>query len=75
MRIMSFSQRWPELQQPEFTTFRYPRHKDWEVGEHVLVFYEARGKERQLLGIAEIIKKELQEFDNKLTLRWRGKDE
>ncbi len=34
MRIISFSKRWDKLQQPEFTTFRFPRKdRDWEEGE------------------------------------------
>ena len=35
MRIISFSVMWPKLQQPRFTTFRFPRKdKDWERVEN-----------------------------------------
>lgn len=59
MRIISFSKKWGKLQQPEFTTFRFPRKdKDWYVGEVVQVFYKNRSKNREFLGVAKIKNKE-----------------
>jgi len=59
MRILGFSKKWPKLEQPEFTTFRFARNdKDWEVGEAVQVVYKPRSKGREPLGNAQIISKE-----------------
>ncbi len=60
MRILSFSEKFPKLQQPVFTTFRYPY---WRVGETVQVFYKSRSPEREKLGIAEIVSIEHRELD------------
>jgi len=60
MRIISFSKKWDKLSQPKFTTFRFPRKdKDWYVGEVVQVFFKSRSPQREKLGEAEIIAKEL----------------
>jgi len=63
MRIMSFTKRWAKLNNPIlFTTFRYPRKdKDWEVEEVVQIFFRTRSKEREELGIARIIRKEVKD--------------
>lgn len=59
MRIISFSEHWPKLKQPEFTTFRFPRKdRDWYIGEVVQVYFKNRTPQREKLGIAEIINKE-----------------
>jgi len=65
MRVLGFSKRWGKLSNPEFTTFRYPRGDyDWQVGEQVKVVFQPRRKGGgEVLGIAEIIKKEKREFD------------
>lgn len=64
MRIISFTEKWPKLQKPVFTTFRYPRaDKDWYDGEMVQVFYKNRSPKREKLGIAQIIKKEPRELE------------
>lgn len=59
MRELSFSQLWPKLVQPRYTTFRFPRKdKDWQVGEVVKVLFKARSShDRSVLGIAEIVSK------------------
>lgn len=58
MRIIGFSKKWDKLKQPEFTTFRFPRKdRDWYVGETVQVYFHPRSKDREFLGIAEIIDK------------------
>jgi hypothetical protein len=50
---------WPKLQQPTFTTCRFPRKdRDWEFGEIVRVVYHPRHKDRRVLGQARIISKE-----------------
>lgn len=60
MRILGFSKKWPKLQQEEFTTFRLPRRdRDWQVGEQVQIVYRPRSKEREVLGVAEIVSKEV----------------
>ena len=59
MRILGFTEKWPKLRQPEFTTFRLTRRdKDWQTGELVQVVYKPRSKSREILGTAEIIRKE-----------------
>jgi len=56
MRILGFSKKWDKLQNDVFTTFRFPRKdKDWQVGEVVQIVYKPRSKEREVLGIAEIV--------------------
>ncbi len=68
MRIISFCKKWEKLEQPEFTTFRFPRKdKDWYVGEVVQVFYRNRSPLREKLGVAEIIEKERRELDSFFT--------
>ncbi len=64
MRIMGFSQKWPKLKQSEFTTFRFSRRdkRDWEVGEVVQVYFKNRTPQREKLGEAEIVKKELRKI-------------
>ena len=61
MRILGFSKKWSKLEEPEFTTFRFPRKdKDWQVGELVQIVFKPRqkgGGER--LGVAKIINKQL----------------
>ena len=65
MRIISFSKMWEKLSQAEFTTFRFPRKdRDWERGEVVQVYFKSRSPERERLGIAAIIFKEIR-FDGK----------
>ena len=66
MRILGFSCKWDKLhlelpisERPDFTTFRYPRYdKDWQVNEQVQPVYKPRSKEREVLGIAEIMFKD-----------------
>ncbi|MFA5036717.1 MAG: hypothetical protein WC479_06025 [Candidatus Izemoplasmatales bacterium] len=63
MRIISFSKKWDKLKQPVFTTFRYPRKdRDWTVGEVVQVYYHNRSPNREKLGVAGIINKELRKI-------------
>jgi len=63
MRIIGFSKRWDKLDQREFTTFRFKRKdRDWQVGEKVQVVFKPRSKNRQILGTAEIVKKELRKM-------------
>ena len=51
---------WDKLKQPEFTTFRFPRKdSDWQVGETVQVFFRNRSPNREKLGEAVIVSKEL----------------
>ena len=65
MRIISFTKKWDKLRELRFTTFRFPRKdKDWYVGEIVQVYFKSRSPERERLGIAAIISKELR-FDGK----------
>lgn len=68
MRILGFSRKWQKLTDDIlFTTFRYPRRdKDWQVEEVVQIVYKPRTKERKILGIARIIRK--QEKDT--TKKW-----
>ncbi len=71
MRILSFSKKWPKLNNPIlFTTFRYERRDtDWQVEEVVLVVYKTRTPEREELGIARIIRKDLKDLDKRY-LKW-----
>ena len=64
MRIMGFSVMWAKLNQPEFTTFRFPRKDtDWHIGERVQVVYRPRTKGRKPLFIADIANVETKAFD------------
>lgn len=56
MRVLGFSKEWGKLENPEFTTFRFPRRdKDWQVGEEVQVMLHPRSKGGgKFLGIAKI---------------------
>ncbi len=60
MRILGFSKKWYKLNtEIIFTTFRFPRKdRDWEVEELVQIVYKPRSKEREILGIARIIRKQ-----------------
>lgn len=60
MRILGFTKKWAKLNKGIlFTTFRYPRRdKDWRVEELVQIVYKPRSKEREILGIARIIRKQ-----------------
>ncbi len=63
MRILGFSKHWDKLKQSEFTTFRVPRKdKDWQEGEVVQIVYRPRSKEREAMGIAQIISKKPKDF-------------
>ena len=63
MRIISFSKEWDKLNQPEFTTFRFQRKdKDWYVGEIVQVYFKNRSPQREKLGEAKIISKEMRKI-------------
>lgn len=60
MRIISFTKMWDKLKKPEFTTFRFPRKdKDWQEGETVQVYFKNRSPNREKLGDAIIVKKEV----------------
>jgi len=60
MRILGFSKKWNKLSFDSFTTFRFERRDaDWKVGELVQVVYKPRTKNREVLGIAKIIKKDV----------------
>lgn len=60
MRILGVSRYWDKLNQPTFTTFRFKRRdKDWEVAEVVQIVYKPRTKQRERLGTAVIVDKEV----------------
>ncbi len=59
MRIIGFSKKWSKLKKDRFTTFRCQRRDhDWELNESVQVVYHPRSKEREILGVAQIVDKE-----------------
>lgn len=59
MRILGVKKKWDKLKEPWFTTFRFARKdKDWQVDEIVQVVYKPRSREREILGIAEIVGKD-----------------
>lgn len=73
MRILGFSKKWPKLHldepiedRPPFTTFRMPRRdKDWSVEEVVQVVYKTRTKDREVLGVARIIRKQPKDLNKR----------
>lgn len=66
MRILGFSKKWPKLNKDIFTTYRFPRKdKDWQIEEVVQVVYKPRSKEREPLGIARIIRKEVKDLNKR----------
>ncbi len=56
MRILGFSREWGKLENPEFTTFRFPRRdKDWQFYEVVrIVLHPRRKGGGKFLGTARI---------------------
>ena len=66
MRILGFSKKWPklELNKPieerlDFSTFRFQRKdKDYQVGENLQAVYKPRSKNREKMGIVEVLSKE-----------------
>lgn len=69
MRILGFSKKWAKLQQDTFlTTFRFPRKDtDWAVEEVVQIVYKPRSKEREILGIARIIRKQPKDLNKQFS--------
>lgn len=58
MRIISFTEMWPKLQQDVFTTFRFTRRdKDYQVCEKLQVWYRQRSPKRKYLFNAEVVSK------------------
>lgn len=63
MRILGFTKKWDKLNQPIFTTFRFPRRdKDWQLDEIVKVVFRPRSKDRETLGVARIVQKSLRKI-------------
>ncbi len=69
MRILGFSQKWGKLNNDIlFTTYRFPRKdRDWEIEEVVQVAYKPRSKERQVLGVARIIRKQSKDLNKQFS--------
>ncbi len=66
MRIIGFSKKWAKLDKILFTTYRFPRKdKDWQVEEVVQAVYKPRSKEREVLGVARIIRKESKDLNKR----------
>lgn len=65
MRILGFKEKWAKLDRKIlFTTFRFPRKdKDWQVEEVIQVVYKPRSKEREVLGVARIIRKQVKDLN------------
>lgn len=63
MRILGVTQKWPKLAKPRWTTFRLRRRdKDWQEEEEVQVVLHPRKRNREVLGTAIIIRKQLRHF-------------
>ena len=67
MRELGFSKMWDKLNNEIlFTTFRFPRKdKDWQIEEGVKIVYKPRSKEREVLGIARIIRKQPKDLNKR----------
>jgi len=67
MRELGFSKKWGKLRgQMVFTTFRFPRKdKDWAIEEVVRIVYKPRSKEREVLGVARIIRKDIKDLNKR----------
>ena len=66
MRILGFSKKWTKLDEVIFTTYRFPRKdKDWAVEEVVQCVFKPRSKEREVLGVARIIRKQPKDLNKK----------
>lgn len=64
MRELGFSKKWGKLRELTFTTYRFPRKdKDWQVEEVVKCVYKPRSQEREVLGVARIIRKESKDLN------------
>src|SRR3972149_6135607 len=63
MRELGFSKKWNKLDSEIFTPFRFPRKdKDWQAEEVVKIVYKPRSKQREVLGVARIIRKETKDL-------------
>ena len=66
MRILGFSKKWNKLGETTFTTYRFPRKdKDWQVEEVVQVVYKPRSKDREIQGVARIIRKQIKDLNKR----------
>lgn len=66
MRILGFTKKWSKLNKDIFTTFRFPRKdSDWAIEEVVQICFKPRSKEREILGIARIIRKETKDLNKR----------
>jgi hypothetical protein len=66
MRILGFTKKWPKLQKDIFTTFRFTRKdKDWAVEELVQIVFHPRSKDRKVLGVARIIRKDPKDLNKR----------
>ena len=72
MRELGFSTKWDKLNSEIlFTTFRCPRKdRDWQVEEVVKIVYKPRSKEREVLGIARIIRKNIKDLNKQFHFSW-----
>ncbi len=66
MRELGFSKKWNKLNNEIFTTFRFPRKdRDWGIEEVVRIVYKPRSKQREILGIARIIRKQVKDLNKR----------
>ena len=64
-RILGFVKHWDKLDRYEFTTFRVPRKdKDWGLNELVQIVVKPRSKEREFLGTANIVQKDIRNISD-----------
>lgn len=69
VRILGFNKKWAKLNNDIlFTTFRFPRKdKDWQIEEVAQIVYKPRSKEREVLGVARIIRKEPKDLNKRFS--------
>jgi len=74
MRELGFSKKWDKLNSEIlFTTFRFPRKdKDWQIEEVVKIVYKPRSKEREVLGVARIIRKKPKDLNKQFHYYFGG---
>ncbi len=73
MRILGFTNKWAKLQLNKtveerdlFTTYRFARKdRDWGVEEIVQIVYKPHSKDREILGIARIIRKQPKDLNKR----------
>lgn len=71
LRVLGVSRKWPKLYHHRWTSFRFHRADfDYYTGEVVQVVLRPRSSDRQIIGIARIIRKEVRIVEGDPLVSW-----